>query len=77
MSTEAGEVHQDPRDRAIVESVLTLGRSQGLSVVAEGVEQPEHLAILHELGCDFGQGFHIARPADLGKVRDLLLADKR
>jgi EAL domain-containing protein (putative c-di-GMP-specific phosphodiesterase class I) len=34
----------------------------GLKVIAEGVEQPSHLDILVELGCDEAQGFLFSRP---------------
>ena len=32
-----------------------------MQVVAEGIELPEQLAVLRELGCRYGQGFHYAR----------------
>jgi diguanylate cyclase (GGDEF)-like protein len=46
----------------LVRAIADLGRIFGLSVVAEGVERPEQPARLLELGCDFGQGHHFARP---------------
>lgn len=50
------------RDAAIVRSTIDLGHSLGLTVVAEGVEDPQGIAALRELGCDIGQGFGICRP---------------
>ena len=50
------------QDAAIVQSVVTLGRSLGLNVVAEGVETAEQLEFLSDMGCAMIQGFHIARP---------------
>jgi diguanylate cyclase (GGDEF)-like protein/PAS domain S-box-containing protein len=44
-------------DVAIVHSVIDLADAFGISAVAEGIETPEHLAILRDLGCTFGQGF--------------------
>ena len=44
-------------DFAITASVIDLGRAVGLRNVAEGVETPEQLALLHRLGCRGGQGF--------------------
>jgi diguanylate cyclase (GGDEF)-like protein/PAS domain S-box-containing protein len=57
----------DNDDSAIVEAVVGLGQSLGLTVVAEGVETPLQLNRLREIGCDFGQGYLFGRPrpADL------------
>jgi len=52
----------DPNDFAIVQGILGLAKSFGLAVIAEGVETPEHSEQLVKLGCDFGQGYGIARP---------------
>jgi diguanylate cyclase (GGDEF)-like protein/PAS domain S-box-containing protein len=58
---------------AIVESLINLGHTLGLDVVAEGVETEAQLAALRALGCDFAQGFLIARalpPAVIGERLD-------
>ncbi len=49
-------------DSVIVRSIIDLGHSLGLKVIGEGVESAETMAILAGLGCDYAQGFHIARP---------------
>ena len=49
-------------DTSIVEAVVRLGHSLGLTVVAEGVETPLQLNRLRELGCDRGQGYLFGRP---------------
>jgi diguanylate cyclase (GGDEF)-like protein len=49
-------------DLTIVELLLRLGDSLGMTVVAEGVDSEEKLVLLRELGCPWAQGFHIARP---------------
>jgi len=48
--------------RVIVKSVIDLAHGLGLSATAEGVETPEQLAMLREMGCDTAQGFLIAQP---------------
>ncbi len=48
--------------RAVVESIIGLGHSLGLRVVAEGVENEETLQYLRDQGCDLAQGYHIGRP---------------
>jgi diguanylate cyclase (GGDEF)-like protein len=50
------------RDRAIVQSVLTLGRSFGLSVIAEGVETEAVAGRLLAKGCEEAQGYLFGRP---------------
>jgi diguanylate cyclase (GGDEF)-like protein/PAS domain S-box-containing protein len=49
-------------DRVIVQSIIALGRSLGLQVVAEGVETAEQRQLLHEFGCDVVQGYLYSRP---------------
>ncbi|NND75222.1 MAG: EAL domain-containing protein [Ilumatobacter sp.] len=49
-------------DTSIVEAVIRLGHSLGLSVVAEGVETPLQLTALRELACNRGQGYLFGRP---------------
>jgi diguanylate cyclase (GGDEF)-like protein len=52
----------DPRDHAIVTSVVNLGRGLGVRVVAEGVEDAATWQLLAELGCDRVQGWALSRP---------------
>ena len=49
-------------DTTIVEAVVKLGHSFGISVVAEGLETPLQLALLRELNCERGQGYLFGRP---------------
>ncbi len=51
----------------LVEAVVRLGRAYDLKVCAEGVESAAQHARIVELGCDFAQGYHFARPT----TRDL------
>ncbi len=53
-------------DTSIVEAVVRLGHSLGLTVVAEGVETPLQLNRLRELGCDRAQGYLFGRPRPAG-----------
>ncbi|MDA8296206.1 MAG: EAL domain-containing protein [Actinomycetota bacterium] len=56
-------MHEDPDDAAIVRSMIELGRSLGLDVVAEGVEREETLDELAALGCGYAQGYLLSPPA--------------
>jgi diguanylate cyclase (GGDEF)-like protein len=49
-------------DRAIVRSILELGRSLGLRTVAEGVENADAWELLREFRCEEAQGYFISRP---------------
>lgn len=51
-------------DEAIVRTILTLGETLDLDVVAEGIEREEQRRRLVDLGCRLGQGFHFTRPMD-------------
>ncbi|WP_449385923.1 putative bifunctional diguanylate cyclase/phosphodiesterase [Cellulomonas soli] len=53
----------DATTRPIVTAIVALGRALGLVVIAEGVEEPDQLEAVRELGCDLAQGYLLARPA--------------
>ncbi|MBN6152571.1 EAL domain-containing protein [Xanthomonas sp. AmX2] len=57
-----GDLTRDPDDEAITSTIIAMGHSLALKVVAEGVEQPGQLAFLREHGCDEIQG-HLVAPA--------------
>ncbi|HEX4298964.1 MAG TPA: EAL domain-containing protein [Devosia sp.] len=48
--------------RQLIGSIVDIGHSLGISVVAEGVETDEHMRIVTSLGCDTLQGYAFARP---------------
>jgi EAL domain-containing protein (putative c-di-GMP-specific phosphodiesterase class I) len=49
-------------DSKIVEAVVGLGNAMGLTTIAEGVETPDVIERLLELGCESGQGFYFGKP---------------
>ncbi|MCK4833911.1 MAG: EAL domain-containing protein [Gammaproteobacteria bacterium] len=51
-------------DAIIVRSTVDLAHNMGLAVVAEGIENEDIYSIIEILGCDYGQGYHIAKPMD-------------
>ena len=58
-----GIVH-DRESHLIVDSILSLARSFGMDVVAEGIEDAEQLEELKTMGCPCGQGYYFARPME-------------
>jgi diguanylate cyclase (GGDEF)-like protein len=52
----------DPRATAIVRSTTDLAHALGMSIVAEGVEEANHVMMLRRFGCDLAQGFLYSRP---------------
>ncbi|HEY0401080.1 MAG TPA: EAL domain-containing protein [Blastococcus sp.] len=62
----------DDRASAIVRSTLQLSLDLGMTMVVEGVEDAATLAALRAWGCDFAQGYHIARPMPAEKFLDWL-----
>jgi diguanylate cyclase (GGDEF)-like protein/PAS domain S-box-containing protein len=61
-----------PQSRAIIRSIVGLAHNLGLRVVAEGIEHAGQLRALIELGCEYGQGFHFARPLPTDQIETLL-----
>ncbi len=46
----------------LCKAMITMAHELGLRVVAEGIETDAQRALLHEAGCDFGQGYFFGRP---------------
>ena len=61
-ATDVRDLGSDPMSRAIVNAVAQIGHQRGLKVVAEWVDGEHTLAVLRELGVDYGQGFVLHRP---------------
>ncbi len=59
-------------NRVIVRTIVNLAHSLGLSVVAEGIETPQQLSALHDMGCEFAQGFHLSRPIFQDQVEQFI-----
>jgi diguanylate cyclase (GGDEF)-like protein len=62
----------DTEDTAIIRAVVTLAKSLGITVTAEGVETGEQLSQLRAVGCDQGQGYYFARPVSADRLPELL-----
>jgi len=62
--------------RNLVASIIDIGQSLGIKVVAEGVETMEHATILRDIGCDTLQGFALARPMPSEELMAFVLEER-
>lgn len=65
-------VGENPRDRAIAQSVAYLARALEVETVAEGIETEEQLRYARETGFTNVQGFVLSRPVPIGELQALL-----
>jgi diguanylate cyclase (GGDEF)-like protein/PAS domain S-box-containing protein len=62
----------DENDCAIAQAIVTMGKQLRHEIVAEGVETPEQMAFLRDLGCDQLQGFLFSRPIAAGDFEKMV-----
>jgi diguanylate cyclase (GGDEF)-like protein len=62
------------RGDTIARAVIALARGFGLTVVAEGVEEPAQLAWLRDAGCDYVQGFLLGKPMPAAALLERIAA---
>ncbi|QKO21392.1 EAL domain-containing protein [Rhodoferax sp. BAB1] len=66
------DLQTDPNDVVITQTIIALGQSLGLEVIAEGVETEAQRDILRQQGCQLFQGYFYARPQALADLVDLV-----
>ncbi|HEV2528750.1 MAG TPA: EAL domain-containing protein [Thermomicrobiales bacterium] len=59
-------------NQVVIGAVTTMAHALGLEVTAEGIERPEHLRVARAAGCDWGQGYLLARPMPAGEMTGVL-----
>ncbi len=63
---------ESEEDWAFAGAIVALGRTLGLTIIAEGIEEPGQFRRLHELGCEYGQGYLLSRPQEAGDMTAIL-----
>lgn len=66
------DVTSNTNDAIIVNSIISLGKNLGLTVIAEGIETEEQIRFLLDNGCSQGQGFYLSKPLTTEEVTEYL-----
>jgi len=66
------DVDDNPEVGTLVSTVIAMGRTLGLGVIAEGVEREGQLSVLRRLECERAQGFLFSPPISQGELAALL-----
>jgi diguanylate cyclase (GGDEF)-like protein len=59
-------------DSEILQTIISLAKNLKMRVIAEGIETDSQLKVLKNLGCDYGQGYLLAKPLPKDAIEDLL-----
>lgn len=57
----------------LLRSMINMGHELGKQIVAEGIETKEQLTMLRSMGCDYGQGYYICKPADADTIFEYII----
>jgi diguanylate cyclase len=66
------KIQEGREQAALARAIVGVGHALNLAVVAEGVETAEQMRLLQTIGCEYGQGYHFARPQDPNTVTRML-----
>ncbi|MEM8808138.1 MAG: EAL domain-containing protein [Cyanobacteria bacterium P01_G01_bin.38] len=69
-----GQMHIENRNYQVVSTIIALGNQLDLKVVAEGIETPQQLQQLQQLGCQLGQGYLFSPPLPAAAIEAQFLA---
>jgi EAL domain-containing protein (putative c-di-GMP-specific phosphodiesterase class I) len=72
--TFVARMHEQNGTLPLVRTIAVLAQGLGLAVIAEGVETPEQMAAVREMGCHFAQGYLISRPVPAAEIAAMLRA---
>ena len=61
-------IQNEERARAIITTIIGLGRALDIMITAEGIETNEQLLLIQAAGCHFGQGYLFGKPVPLSDI---------
>jgi diguanylate cyclase (GGDEF)-like protein len=64
------------QDKALLNSIISLGFSANKQVLVEGIENIESMHILREMGCELGQGYFYSKPQPIEEIIEKLTTSK-
>lgn len=67
------DVGENGENSEVLRTIIALAKSLDMRVIAEGIETTEQLMLLQSLGCEYGQGFLMAKPAPRDAISELML----
>jgi len=70
-------VGESGENSEILQTIISLAKSLKKKLIAEGIETESQLALLQRLGCDYGQGYLLAKPQTAEKTEELLYEHPR
>ncbi|MDQ3799542.1 MAG: bifunctional diguanylate cyclase/phosphodiesterase [Acidobacteriota bacterium] len=65
-------VNENGENSEILQTIISLAKNLRMKVIAEGIETENQLALLRNLGCDYGQGYLLAKPMPRDEMEKLL-----
>ena len=66
------KIQQDSDSVKVVQTIVWLAQHLGLATVAEGIETPEQLSYLRDVGCQYGQGYLFSKPLSCDAAGQLI-----
>lgn len=70
------QIHNYSKYQEIVKTIITLGHTLGMKIIAEGIETTKQIEILQQLGCEFGQGYFLGNPLEACLAEELIILNK-
>ncbi|WP_274050216.1 EAL domain-containing protein [Thalassomonas haliotis] len=71
------KMSKDSDDLIICEAMVVMANKLGIKVIAEGIESTEQMQLLKDMGCQYGQGYWLAKPLTVEQFETLLGSNTR